>query len=159
MENRFFDIDNNVYLNGLYIVALIYNDNKAYKLDEINLKLFLIKNPYIMLSVCRNLRIQIPKEIFAEYQYVNFQADMSKYLLKVQVKGLMETINFLYSKGLVDVDYKKGSLQATSKCMKMDLSTVPKRILSVADKINSIFEKVAIQDVKKILFVEGDLYE
>lgn len=160
MENRFFDIDNNVYLNGLYLVLLIRADDKEYKLDVINLKLFMMKNPHIMLNVCQNLGIEISKDMFDEYQYLNLQADMSKYLLKVQVKGLMEAINFLYSKGLVEANYQKGSLHATAKCIEMDLNRVPEKIINVANKVNSIFQEIAMKDIKKVLFTEGDyLYE
>jgi hypothetical protein len=160
MENRFFDIDNNVYLNGLYLVLLIRSEDKGYNWDEINLKLFLMKNPHIVLNVCRNLGIEIPRDLFKEYQYLNLQADMSKYLLKVQVKGLMDAINFLYSKGLAEVNYQKGNLHATAKCMKMDLEIVPEKLINVANKINSIFQEVTMKDLKKVLFVKGDyLYE
>ena len=48
MENRFFDIDNNVYLNGLYLVVLIRGDNKNYKLEEINLNCNDFKIRYAM---------------------------------------------------------------------------------------------------------------
>lgn len=68
-------------------------------------------------------------------KYLNLQADMSKYLLKVQVQGLMDAINFLYSKGLAEVNYQKGNLHATAKCMKMDLEIVPEKLINVANKI------------------------
>ena len=37
MENRFFDIDNNIYLNGLYVVALIGSEMNTYKIEVVNL--------------------------------------------------------------------------------------------------------------------------
>lgn len=156
MENRFFDIDNNVYLNGLYLVVLICGDNKNYKLEEINLKLFIMKNPHILLNVCEYLKIEISRELFYEYQYSNLQSEMTKYLLKVQVKGLIEAINFLYSKGLIEVNYQRNNLHATEKCIDMNLNEIPQNIIDVANKVNSIFQKITINDLKKILFVEGD---
>jgi len=156
MENRFFDVDNNVYLNGLYLLTLIQQDDKFYGLDEINLKLFLMKNPAVMINVCGKLKIDISRDAYEEYQYVNLQADMSKYLLKIQVKGLMEVIIFLYSKGLVEFDYKKYVLRATEKCIEMDLKEVPEKIIMLARIINKIFETATIKDIKKILFAEGD---
>lgn len=156
MENRFFDIDNNVYLNGLYLLVLIQEDDNFYGLDEINLKLFLMKNPAIMLNVCGKLKVDISNIGYEEYQYVNLQADMSKYLLKIQVKGLMEVISFLYSKGLIEFDCKKCVLCATKKCIEMDLREVPEKIIMLARIINKIFDKATVTDIKKILFVEGD---
>ena len=160
MQNRFFDIDNNIFFNGLYLLSLICNERKVYKLEEINLKLFLIKNPYIMLNVYEKLGISLSKDIFKEFQYFNLQADMSRYLLKVQVKGLLEALNFLYSKGLIEVNYQKKSMEPTLKCMQIDKNDIPDEIMLVSNRINELFETVIIKDIKKALFIEGDsLYE
>lgn len=160
MGNRFFDIDNNVYLNGLYVVALIGMDEKTYKLGELNLKLFLIKNPYVFLNLCNNLAVQVNKDIFEQFQYCNLQAEMSKYILKVQVKGLLETLNFLYSKGLVQINYSKDMIQANVKCVELYQNEIPYKIKLVSNEINKLFDKVLIKDIKKALFLEGDnLYE
>lgn len=115
-----------------------------------------MKNPHILLNVCEYLKIEISRELFYEYQYSNLQSEMTKYLLKVQVKGLMEAINFLYSKGLIEVNYQRNNLHATEKCIDMNLNEIPQNIIDVANKVNSIFQKITINDLKKILFVEGD---
>ncbi|WP_346911079.1 hypothetical protein [Faecalicatena orotica] len=160
MENRFFDIDNNVYLNGLYIAALLVNVTSTYKLEEINLKLFLMKNPSVLLNLCKYLDIPINRNIFEEFQYSNLQADMSKYLLKVQVSGLMETLNFLYSKGLIKLDYNKNMVSSTEKCQKLVNNEMPEKIRCIASKINELFTKRDMKSIKGTLFIEkGDIYE
>lgn len=156
MENRFFDIDSNVYLNGLYIFVLISEEQKMYKLDDINLKLFLMKNPHIMMNVCKKFQIEISMSYFDEFQFDNYQVEMSKYVLKVQVKGLMESISFLYSKGLLEMNLYKGIIQATQKCIKLRNEKVPERIFYMANKINKLFAIASVKDIKKALFVEGD---
>ena len=156
MENRFFDIDNNIYLNGLYVVALIGSEMNTYKIEVVNLKLYLLKNPNVFLNTCDNLRFSVDKSVFKQFQYSNLQADMNKYILKVQVKGLLETLNFLYSKGLVELNFERNKVKATEKCMKMYNIDVPEEIKYIAREINVLFENVAIKDIKKVMFKEGD---
>ena len=52
MKNRFFDVDNNIYLNSLYIVALMAYTKETDTIEKIMLELFLIKYPKIILNIC-----------------------------------------------------------------------------------------------------------
>ena len=159
MKNRFFDVDNNIYLNSLYIVALMAYTKETDTIEKIMLKLFLIKYPKIILNICIKYDIKVEKNSLFDFQYDNLQSEMLKYSLRLHVDGLYDALAYLYSKKLINYDNKVNRIIKTDTFEKIDLEILPKNTKVLADTINQIFDQFDINTIKKsIKYIERSYY-
>lgn len=148
MDNRFFDIDSNVYLNSLYILSAIYISDKSFKIRELLVSLYLIKNP----SICIHLLDKKNRTLFEKqiktYEFNNIQSEMIKYTSKIYTDGLNETLSYLFSKNIISYDVNSSSIHRGSQFDKLNFKKFPKDIILKATCANKIISKYTLVELE-----------
>ncbi|MBU3072847.1 hypothetical protein [Clostridium estertheticum] len=159
MKNRFFDVDNNIYLNSLYIIGIVAYAKETDTIEKIILKLYLIKYPKIMRDICTKCNIKIDKDLLFDFQYENLQSEMLKYSLRLHVDGLYDALAYLYSKRLINYDSRLNQITKTDIFEEIDLNTLPKNTKALSGIINKVFDELDINSIKKsIKLIERGYY-
>lgn len=159
MKNRFFDVDNNIYLNGLYIISIIAYANVADTIEKIMLKLYLIKYPKVLIDICTKYYIEVNKKLLFEFQYENLQSDMLKYSMRLHVDGIYDAVAYLYSKGLIIYDSKLNHITKTEIFREVDLLAIPDNTKILVKIVNELFDKHDVEELKKsIKLIERSYY-
>lgn len=159
MKNRFFDVDNNIYLNSLYIIALLGYSKESDSIEKIMVKLYLLKYPKIMLDICDKYSIAIDKDLLFDFQYDNLQSEMMKYSLRLHVDGLYDALSYLYSKKLINYDSKLDCITKTDMFDEIDLVVIPESTKLLADIINKIFDEYDFNNIKSLIrLIERSYY-
>ncbi len=110
MINRFFDIDNNVYLNSYYIYILMLDSKSEVYINELIVELYLLKYPKKLIEILKDKQVKIEDNLFENYQINNIQSNMLKYSSTIYVDGFNEAISYLYSKDIIDYNIANGSI-------------------------------------------------
>lgn len=153
MKNRFFDVDNNIYLNSLYIVALMAYNKEVDAIEKMMLKLYLMKNPKVYLGFCKKHSIKIDKRLLYDFQYNNLQSEMQKYSLRLHIDGFNEALSYLYSKGLINYDMKQNLVLKTHLFSEINLEELPQNLAKLSANINIIFDDYDVVTIKQSIEV------
>ena len=149
MKNRFFDVDNNVYLNSLYIITLMIYQKESDSIERMMLELYLLKNPRVFLDIVAKYDLRIDKSILFGFQHDNLQSEMLKYSLRLHIDGFYEALSYLFSKGLINYDSKQNSITKTDLFTEINHMELPENIKGLADIINKLFDNIGTENLKK----------
>lgn len=159
MKNRFFDVDNSIYLNSLYIVTLMINKDEGSSIERLMLELYLMKNPKVFIEVSKKYKIEHCKNLYFDFEYENLQSEMLKYSLRLHTEGFYEALSYLYSKDLINYDSEQNRLNKARLFNDIDLQAIPTNITSLARTIDGIFNKYNIDDLRSsIELIERSYY-
>ncbi len=138
MDNRFFDIDSNVYLNSIYILCSIYKSDRTLSIKDILFSLYLIKSPSISLALLDGKsKLSFKKKLHA-YDFNNIQSEMIKYTSKIFTDGLYESLSFLFGKNLITYDINSSLVYKSENFDKLNFKRFPKDLIYKADYANKI---------------------
>ncbi|CEQ11118.1 Uncharacterised protein [[Clostridium] sordellii] len=151
MINRFFDIDNNVYLNSYYIYILMLDYKREIGINELIVKLYLLKYPKKLINILKDKEIRIEDDLLKDYQINNIQSNMLKYSSTVYVDGFNEAISYLYSKEIIDYNISKGTIFKGNVYKYIDKENIDKNLINISKYINSIIDIYGIEFIKKYL--------
>jgi hypothetical protein len=152
MINRFFNIDNNVYLNSFYIISLMLDRDEPIRLDKLMISLYLLKYPSIFLRVVKFLNIEIESNILKKFQIQNIQSDMLRYSSRLYVEGFNEAIAYLYSKNITEYNSKNNSIYKTSIYEKIDKSKISSEIKLLTRHIQNIINAYEVDVLRESLY-------
>lgn len=148
MDNRFFDIDSNVYLNSIYILSVIFKSDKPLNIDSLLMALHLIKNPSICLSLLDKRNKVSFRKYIQDYELNNIQSEMIKYTSKIYTDGLNEALSFLFSKNLITYEFDSASVYKSSEFDKIDFKMFPKELIYKSCCVNKIMSNYALKDLE-----------
>lgn len=151
MINRFFDIDNNVYLNSYYIYILMLDYQIEVDINELIVKLYLLKYPKKLIDILKDKQIKIDNNLLKDYQINNIQSDMLKYSSTVYVDGFNEAISYLYSKEIIDYNISEGTIFKGYFYNYIDKENIDKNLINISKYINSITDIYGIEFIKQYL--------
>ena len=149
MKNRFFDVNNNIYSNSLHIVLLLKYYKESESIDNMIIKLYLIKYPKILIDICRKYNIHVNYNLFSDFQYNNTQSQMLKYSLKLNVDGFYDALTYLYIKNLINYDIKNNLIIKTKKLDEIKLNEVPKSLILLVEIIDKLFNHYNVNEIRK----------
>lgn len=151
MINRFFDIDNNVYLNSYYIYILMLDYQFEADINELIVKLYLLKYPKKLINILKDKGIKIEDDLLKDYQINNIQSNMLKYSSTVYVDGFNEAISYLYSKEIIDYNISEGTIFKGTFYNYIGKENVDKNLINISKYINSITNIYGIEFIKQYL--------
>ncbi|WP_148551774.1 hypothetical protein [Paraclostridium bifermentans] len=151
MINRFFDIDNNVYLNSYYIYILMLDYQFEIDINELIVKLYLLKYPKKLINILKDKGIKIEDDLLKDYQINNIQSNMLKYSSTVYVDGFNEAISYLYSKEIIDYNISEGTIFKGTFYNYIVKENVDKNLINISKYINSITDIYGIEFIKQYL--------
>lgn len=160
MQNRFFDIDDNIYLNSLYIISLLYNSSAEISIEKLLIEVYLFKFPKITCELLESVGDFSFNDILYDFQINNLQNHMQKYLFTIHATGFYEALAYLYSKNLLLYKVDFGSVSKTDLFNDINIKQIPDYLLKFASKIVNLIDKSDInlltEQIKKI---ERSYYE
>jgi oligoribonuclease NrnB/cAMP/cGMP phosphodiesterase (DHH superfamily) len=151
MDNRFFDIESNVYLNSIYILVTLYKSDKPLSMKGLLLSLYLIKNPSICLALLEKKNKILFKKNIQSYELNNIKSEMSKYTSKIYTDGLNEALSFLFSKNIITYEVNSTLVEGSSEFGKIDFKRVPKDLILKASFANKIISNYSIEELESKL--------
>lgn len=151
MNNRFFDINKNVYLNSYYIYILMLNIEGGIQVKNLMLSLYLFKHLSKLNKIILNLGIKVDERLFEEYQINNIQSRMEKYSSSIYMEDFNEAISYLYSKNIIDYDVIEGIIRKTNIYYKIDKSKIPNRLIHISIYIQRIIREYGYENMENYL--------
>lgn len=148
MDNRFFDIDSNVYLNSIYILSILYKLNRPLSIKELLVALYLIKNPNICFNLLDKTRRNLFQKHIQVYEFNNIQSEMTKYTSKIYTDGLNESLSLLFSKDIITYNVGSTYVEASNNFGKLNFKKFPRGLTYKAYYVNEIMRKYPLEDLE-----------
>lgn len=156
MENRFFDIDSNVYLNSIYILSILNKFDGNLSIKKLLIMLYLIKNPKIFLGFLSNRQKVTFNKYIKAYEINNVQSEMIKYNSKIFTNGFNESLSFLYSKDLITYDLEYENIKKSDKFDNINFRKFPRDLMSKATYITKVISNYSESELELKI---NDLWE
>lgn len=151
MINRFFDIDNNVYLNSYYIYILMLDSKSEVYINELIVELYLLKYPKKLIEILKDKQVKIEDNLFENYQINNIQSNMLKYSSTIYVDGFNEAISYLYSKDIIDYNIANGSILKGEFYKQVAKKNIDQNLINISKYIHLIIDRYGIEVIRQYL--------
>lgn len=160
MENRFFDIDTNKYLNCMYILAMLTNIDEKISIKKLLMSLYLIRNPKICMKFIKKSNQRYFLRYVESFELDNIQTDFNKYSSIIFNEGFNDALLLLISKGVVTYDMDSINIVKASEFTKLKLKMIPKALLKKSKYVNQVVEKYSESELEiKLLNYGEESYE
>ena len=160
MENRFFDVNKSIYLNGLYILVLLKNLEKSIEMDKLLLGFYFMKYPKVLVDVAEKNKIQINTDCFQEYDLDNIESNMLKFSIRIHTEGLYDALAYLYSKDIISYLVSDDKVSKSIQFENIEFLQVPKNLIEAGASVIKVIEDVGVPKLKEsINDLEREYYE
>lgn len=149
MENRFFDINKSIYLNGLYILVLLKNLEECIEMEKLLIGFYFMKYPKVLVDVAEKNEIKINTNCFQEYDLDNIETDMLKFSMRIHTEGLYDALSYLYSKDIISYSESDDKVSKSLQFQKVDFLQIPKYLIEEGASVIKVIEAVGVPKLKE----------
>ncbi len=149
MENRFFDVNKSIYLNGLYILVLLKNLEKSIEMEKLLIGFYFMKYPKVLVDVAERYKIKINENCFQEYDLDNIETNMLKFSMRIHTEGLYDALSYLYSKDIISYSGSEDGVSKSLQFGKVDFLQVPEYLIEAGVSVIKVIEVVGVPKLKE----------
>lgn len=149
MENRFFDVNKSIYLNGLYILVLLKNLEKSIEMEKLLIGFYFMKYPKVLVDVAEKNKIKINTNCFQEYDLDNIETNMLKFSMRIHIEGLYDALSYLYSKDIISYSGSDDKFSKSLQFENVDFLQVPEYLIEAGSSAIKVIEAVGVPKLKE----------
>ena len=149
MENRFFDVNKSIYLNGLYILVLLKNLEKSIEMEKLLIGFYFIKYPKVLVDVAEKNRFQIDTSCFQEYDLDNIESNMLKFSMRIHTEGLYDALSYLYSKDIISYSGSDDKVSKSLQFENVEFLQVPEYLIEAGASVIKVIEAMGVPKLKE----------
>ncbi|AVQ47462.1 hypothetical protein [Clostridium botulinum] len=156
MENRFFDINSNIYLNCIYMLSILSKSNETISIKRLLISLYLIKKPIVCIKFLKRSSKSTFLKHVEPFELDNIQTEMDKYSSKLFITGFNEALLFLISNDIVSYAPDSINLIKANKFKNLKLKILPEDLIYKAKYVNKIVESYSESELEIKLMNYGE---
>lgn len=147
MKNRFFDINENKYLNSIIIIAFL-KLKKEQNIEELLISLYLFRYPVILGKIFGNIEAE---KIFKKHELENINSESVEIDTKIYINGFYDSISFLYSMNLVEYFEDEEKIKGTESIKTINTDSFPKSLELKVKYIRKHIETLRIENIEELI--------
>lgn len=151
MKNRFFDINENKYLNSLYMIAF-FQEKSQFKIKRLLIYLYLFKFPIVLYKLFESPDIKL---LFQDFEINNLSKKVVSIDSTIHTNSFYESLSFLFSKDLVRYDDDNDFVYITETFLNIESNKIPLNIKRKVKKILALLEKETIENIENKIILTG----